>query len=197
MTPQWRHNIWNNGLLYCFSNNFFRLASKKASKLNTTKLCETNPMITVWFPYTKAVIKCTHTLTTLLMIPMQKTSIGVRRGHECERMFTSLRSLALLSCLRHTIDLEPVVPREHLRNHFGNVIMGAIPSQITSLNIFYSTVCSDTNQRKYQSSASLAFVWGIHWGPVNSPHKWPVTPKMFPFDDVIMTSISIKENGNM
>ena len=24
-------------------------------------------------------------------------------------------------------------------------------------------------------------------GPINSPHKWPVTRKMFPFDDVIMT----------
>ena len=32
----------------------------------------------------------------------------------------------------------------------------------------------------------MAFVWGIHRGPVNSPHKWPVTRKMFPFDDVIM-----------
>ena len=41
-------------------------------------------------------------------------------------------------------------------------------------------------QRKHQSSASLAFVRGIHWGPVNFPHKWPVTRKMFPFDDVIM-----------
>ena len=30
-------------------------------------------------------------------------------------------------------------------------------------------------------------MWGIHRGPVNSPHKWPViTSKMFPFDDVIM-----------
>ena len=27
---------------------------------------------------------------------------------------------------------------------------------------------------------------GIHRGPVNSPHKWPVTRKMFPFNDVIM-----------
>ena len=42
------------------------------------------------------------------------------------------------------------------------------------------------HQRKYQSSASLAFVRGIHRRPVNSPHKWPVTRKMFPFDDVIM-----------
>ena len=27
---------------------------------------------------------------------------------------------------------------------------------------------------------------GIHRSPVNSPHKWPVTRKMFPFDDVII-----------
>ena len=41
-------------------------------------------------------------------------------------------------------------------------------------------------QWKYQSSASLALVWGIHRRPVNSPHKWPVTRKMFSFDYVIM-----------
>ena len=64
--------------------------------------------------------------------------------------------------------------------------MGAMASQITSLSIVYSTVYSDADQRKHQSSASLAFVRGIHRGPVNSPHKWPVTQKMFPFDDVIM-----------
>ena len=40
--------------------------------------------------------------------------------------------------------------------------------------------------KKHQSSASLAFVWGIHRWPVNSPHKRPVTRKTFPFDDVIM-----------
>ena len=33
------------------------------------------------------------------------------------------------------------------------------------------------------------FVRGIHRGPVNSPHKWPVTRKMFPYDDVIITSV--------
>ena len=70
--------------------------------------------------------------------------------------------------------------------------MGAIESQITSLTIVYSTVYSDANQRKHQSSASLAFVWGIHRGPVNSPHKWPVTRKMFHFDDVIMMVGDIK-----
>ena len=72
--------------------------------------------------------------------------------------------------------------------YYNDVIMGAIASQITSLTIVYSTVYSDVDQRKHQSSASLAFVRGIHRGPVNSPHKWPVTRKMFPFDDVIMVS---------
>ena len=66
--------------------------------------------------------------------------------------------------------------------------MDAIASQITSLTIVYSIVYSDADQRKHQSSASLAFVRRIHRGPVNSPHKWPVTRKMFPFDDVIMTT---------
>ena len=47
-------------------------------------------------------------------------------------------------------------------------------------------VYSDADQRKHQSSPSLAFVRGIRRGPVNSPHKWTVTRKMFPFDDVIM-----------
>ena len=70
--------------------------------------------------------------------------------------------------------------------HYYDVIMGAVASQITSLKIVHSTVYSDADQRKHQSSASLAFVRGIHRWPVNSPHKWPVTRKMFPFDDVIM-----------
>ena len=64
--------------------------------------------------------------------------------------------------------------------------MGTLAFQITSLTIVYSTVYADADQRKHQSSTSLAFVRGIHRGPVNSPHKWPVTRKMFPFDDVIM-----------
>ena len=56
--------------------------------------------------------------------------------------------------------------------------MSEIASQITSLTIVYSTVYLDTDQGKHQSSASLAFVRGIH--------KWTVTRKMFPFDDVII-----------
>ena len=46
--------------------------------------------------------------------------------------------------------------------HYSDLIMGAIASQITSLTIVYSTIYSDADQRKHQSSASLAFEWGIH-----------------------------------
>ena len=52
-------------------------------------------------------------------------------------------------------------------------------------------VYSDADQRKHQSSASLAFVRGIHRGPVNSQRKWPVTRKMLPFDDVIISMSQI------
>ena len=77
------------------------------------------------------------------------------------------------------------VPRQ-LRDHYSDVIMGTMASQITSLTTVYSTVYSGAYQRKHQRSASLAFVRGIHRLPVNSPHKGPVTQKMLPFDDVIM-----------
>ena len=73
--------------------------------------------------------------------------------------------------------------------HYNDVIMGAMASQITSLPIVYSTVYSGADQRKHQNSASLTFVWGIQRWPVNSPHKWPMTRKMVPFDDVIMLYI--------
>ena len=71
-------------------------------------------------------------------------------------------------------------------NHYNDVTIGEMASQITSITIVYSTVYSGADQRKHQSSASLAFVRGFHRWPVNSPHKWPVTRRMFPFDDVIM-----------
>ena len=61
-----------------------------------------------------------------------------------------------------------------------------LASQITSLMIFYSSVYSGADQRIKQSSASMAFVRGIHRWPVNSLHKWSVTLKMFPSYDVIM-----------
>ena len=67
-------------------------------------------------------------------------------------------------------------------------VTGGISSQRASKAEAFacSTICSGADQRKYQSFAPLVFVRGIHRWPVNSPHKRPVTRKMFPFDDVIM-----------
>ena len=71
-------------------------------------------------------------------------------------------------------------------SHYNDVIMSTMASQITSLTSDYSIIYSGADQRKHQSSASLAFGRGIHRWPVNSPHKGPVTRKKFPFDYIIM-----------
>ena len=80
-------------------------------------------------------------------------------------------------------------------SHYSEIIMGTMTSQITSLTIVYSTVYSGADQKKI-SSASLAFMQEIHWWPVNSPHKWPVTRKRFPFDDIIMSKLEIVGSDN-
>ena len=102
--------------------------------------------------------------------------------------------------LRHDVNIKtmtlrariPWIPHRIACTYYCDVIMGAMASQITSLTIVYSTVHSGPDQRKPQSSASLAFVRGIHRGPVNSPHKWSVTRKMFPFDDVIRHTYNVQ-----
>ena len=86
------------------------------------------------------------------------------------------------------------------KSHYCDVLMGAtasritsltivyssVSSQITSLTIVYLSVSSGTDQRKHQSSASLAFVRGIHRWLVNSPRKGSVIGKSIPFYNVIM-----------
>ena len=63
--------------------------------------------------------------------------------------------------------------------------MSMMAYQITRVLIVYSTICSGTD-KKLQSSVSQAFLRGIHRSPLNSPHKEPVTQKMFPLDDIII-----------
>ena len=68
--------------------------------------------------------------------------------------------------------------------HYSDVIIRAMASQITSVSIACSIICSSAGQRTRQSS--LVFVRGIHRRPVDSPHNGPVMPKIIRFDDVIM-----------
>ena len=80
---------------------------------------------------------------------------------------------------------------ETFGDHYCNVIMGAMESQITSLASVYSTIHSGADQRKHQSSASLAFGWEIHQWLVNSPHKYTVTRKCF---HLMTSSYQLKTN---
>ena len=64
--------------------------------------------------------------------------------------------------------------------------MRSMVFQINGASIVYSTISSGTDQRKHQSSASLAFVRGIYQWLVNSPYKGPLMRKMFPYDDNII-----------
>ena len=70
--------------------------------------------------------------------------------------------------------------------HYNDIIMSMMASQITRVSIVCSTICWGADQRKHQSFTSLTFVREIHQWLVDSPHKGPVTWKMFPFDDIIM-----------
>ena len=70
--------------------------------------------------------------------------------------------------------------------HHSDVIISETASLITGVSIVDSTFCAGADKRKQKSSASPAFVRGIHRWSVNSPHKGPATWKIFPFDDVIM-----------
>ena len=109
-------------------------------------------------------------------------------------VFISLRSISLVPrkyCywLRTSIGFGKIDHTSHKSTwHYNDVIMSVMASESTSLMIVCLTVYWGADQRKHQSSASLAFVRGIHRWPVNSPHKGPVTRKMFPFDDVIMNT---------
>ena len=76
--------------------------------------------------------------------------------------------------------------------HYDDVIMGAISSQITSLTIVYPTDYSGAYQSK---NIKVPRHWPLCGEfTVNSPHKWPVTRKISPFDDVIMCVFGCRTN---
>ena len=124
---------------------------------------------------------------TLLSGETCNAATNLSRTRECE-VGRLLDNGCLISCrLRIPYKLSECLPQTFISiPHYNNVIMSAMASQITSLTIVCSTVYSGADQKKHQSSPSLAFVRGIHRWPVISQHTGPVTRKMFPFDDLIM-----------
>ena len=122
------------------------------------------------FPFYRYVFNCWWPMTDGMTILVENMSIDRNDHLVCP-------NIALLSTLdiidikrinktREWIDIRLWTDEIH-SIHYNDDIMSSMASQITSLTIVYSTVYSDTDQRKRQSSASLAFVWGIHWWPVS------------------------------
>ena len=93
----------------------------------------------------------------------------------------------LLILLINIINKSPSLPTSSTLSttHYNAITMGAMASQITSLAIVYATVYSDADKKNIKAPRYWPG-WGIPRGPVNSPHKWPVTRKMVQFDDIIM-----------
>ena len=142
--------------------------------------------------------------TELLHIPRQLCCIGLGkvalwsdiykwRYNRIWNLIEISATLLLLFTRRvHSAIIVATGPDAWCLQHYCDVIMGAMASQITSLTVAYSSADLHADQRKHQSSASLAFVRGIQRWPMNSPHQWPVMRKMIPFDDVIMNYVSWK-----
>ena len=114
---------------------------------------------------------------------MAQTIEILHRGWQ-EPLYSSSSALLLLMSLRHQ-ESEHQQTMRWPSYHYSDVIMGEMATQITSLTIVNPTVYSGAGQRKHRT---LAFVRGIYRRPVNSPHRWSITRKMFPFDDVIMVT---------
>ena len=100
-------------------------------------------------------------------------------------LLTSIRDVFLFKAPYSCLNGREVTVIDMAHYHH-DVLMSMKASQIPSPTIVCSTGYSGADQRKHQSSVSLAFLLGIHRWRVNSPHKGPVTRKTFPFDDVIM-----------
>ena len=160
-------------------------------------LCEGNPPLTGGFPSKRPV---TRSSDIFFDLSLNKRSRKRSRRWWFEMPWRSLwRHCKASHGTGDRALSEPMMTQftnptyDHLATlimHYIDVIMSAMASQITSLTIVYSTVYSGADQ-KQKSFASLAFVRGIHRWPVGSPHKGPVTRKMFPFDDVITDNIGL------
>ena len=174
---KWRHNerddISDHQRLECLLKLLIRRRSKKTSKLRVTGLCEGNSSVTGEFPAERASNAENCPFDDAIMrieSPMATLVILLRIFLYMNVIIDKYIASGITSSSYIIIAVKEVERANNIRrygvteilNHYDDVIMGAIASQITSLTIVYSTVYSDADQRKHQSCASLAFVWGIH-----------------------------------
>ena len=177
----WRHNgrdgVSNHQPHHGLLNRLFRCRSKKTSKLRVAGLCARNSPVTGEFPHKWPVTRKMFLFDDVIKISLfdlvflQPCAWHIKTRRDARTNATSG------AAVRHSVNASArghghAKTRTHtdpgmnagriLEVHYNDVIMTTMASQITSLTVVYSTVYSDADQRKYQSSASLAFVWGIH-----------------------------------
>ena len=179
--PSQRPVTWSFGVFFDLCLN------KRSSKQSRRRWFET-PSRSLWRHCNVLVLMVTMSLWKLIMILeaywyLSKGTLHTVTYVKSAKLehFHSSQVLAIYLTIRGTKFTD-----NQSSNHYSDVIMSVMASQITGVSIVYSTVCSAADRRKHQSSASLAFARGIHRWPVNSPHTGPVTRKLFQFDDVIM-----------
>ena len=146
---------------YCFALNFWcKMFPMCNCALNKTNLSDAW-LIVIWT--IKSQVQWNLNENTKAFIP--ENAFG-NVACEMTAILSRGRSVNTQSV---AIGREISLAREHLKGHYDNVIMSAMASPITGVCIIYSTVCLGAekkkikDQRKHQSSASLAFVRGIHW----------------------------------
>ena len=171
---------------FCCGRNV--LTSRSKPYLNSVSTCSGNDAVNTINAHVTNISEPGDRLSIDVTVPYTIPIALVRVClHHCRE--AKGKAMQIYICFLRTI--QRVNGQSHI-NHYSDVTMSAIASLITSLTIVYSTVCSGADQTKHQSSVSLAFVQGIHRWPVNSPHKWPIARKMFPFDDVIMMTDKVE-----
>ena len=111
----------------------------------------------------------------------------IKRAHfSVSLRFCLLTITHMIKLWRWLYFLIPYTLLRRFSKRYNDVILRAMASQITSVSIASSTVCSGADQRKHQNSTSLAFVREIQRAPINSPYKGLVMRKTFPGNGVIM-----------
>ena len=119
-----------------------------------------------WIPRTKGQLrgKCFHLMTSscmLKLVPNHNQSGLSNWGSDLLIRLISIHSLLW----RHN-------GHDGVSNHQPHNCL---------LNRLFRRISKKTSKLRV-----TGFVWGIHRGLVNSRYKWPVTRKMFPFDDIVM-----------
>ena len=139
----------------------------------------------IYFEFTTKIVWCNILSTTYACLTNGDIESTIL-NHICPMVFKYMNNYVMKLNMIKFARCNPI----SVISHYSDVIFSAMASKITGVSIVYSTVYSGAHQRKHQSWASLAFVRGIHRWPVYSPHKEPVTRKMFPFDCAIILAFT-------